>query len=352
MKHIKVFFSISFFLLFVANTSAQKKAYTGFPILKTQAEVDAFGANNYTHIKGWMRIEGENITNLDALSTLTNIESSLWIINNDNLENLDGLSNIDSIAVNKTSSQLWLDNNTKLENIEGLKGLKETSEIKITNNINLKSINGLRNVTSDLWGIIINENENLTSLLGLNNISKVNHYVFIKENKNLEGLTGLENLIEDGGTITLQENISITNLNPLTKLETAGALWITLNEKLEDFCGLNKLFEADLPNSFSMNTGGNLFNPKEDDLKNGNCSQTLSLEDNFISFYIYPNPTKDFIIVESTSTNLHSKLFDSNGKLIFNSSKNKISLRNLQSGIYFLRVFDDKKIVVKKIIKI
>lgn len=190
MKHLKVFFSISFFLLFVANVTAQKKTYTGFPILKTQAQVDAFGANNYTHIKGWMRIEGEDITNVDALSTLTNIESSFWIINNDNLENLDGLSNIDSVGVNQTSSQLWLGNNAKLENIEGLNGLTDVSEIKITDNINIKNINGFRNVTSDLWGIIITNNVSLTSLLGLNKISKVNHYVFIKENKSLENLEG------------------------------------------------------------------------------------------------------------------------------------------------------------------
>lgn len=101
-----------------------------------------------------------------------------------------------------------------------------------------------------------------------------------------------------------------------------------------------------------MNTGGNLYNPKEVDLKNNNCSQTLRVEDNFTSFSIYPNPTKDFITISTASTNFISKLFDSNGKLIFNSSSPKISLIHLQSGIYFLRIFDNEKMVVKKIIKL
>ena len=267
---------LSILLSFIStSTIGQKKTFVGYPILKTQAEVNTFGANNYTHINGWMRIEGEDITSLESLSSLRNIKYSLWITKNNNLESLKGLSNIDSIGVADTSSDLYISENNNLKNLNGLESLKEVNFIRIIENPRLKNIDSLKNISSKLDKINISKNDSLISLLGLQNISEVSDYLYLKENKNLISLNGLDKLTKIGGTLTIQENVSLINLNPLSNIEVAGSLWITLNDKLSDFCGLNKLFQSQLTSSFSMNTGGNLYNPNEDDLKNGRCSPQI-----------------------------------------------------------------------------
>jgi hypothetical protein len=62
--------------------------------LTTQAEVDAF---NCTMVGGVLRISGNDITNLDALTMLERVGEGLIIENNHNLINPNGLSSLDSI---------------------------------------------------------------------------------------------------------------------------------------------------------------------------------------------------------------------------------------------------------------
>ena len=277
MKNLQLAHFIIFFSLLSFSSLCQEKIFTGFKTLTTQADVDAFGADNYTQIEGWLRIEGDDITNLNALESLNYISSSLYIYNNPNIEDLSGLKNLDTLgrSVN-LSSRLYIHNNSKLKNLEGLESLEKVDDIQITNNENLVNIDGLKNVTSDLDQIKISKNKILNSLLGLQSITKVKSYLYIQANDNLLSLNGLEKITNIGGTLTIQENISLTNLNPLSNLEIAGSLWITLNEKLDNFCGLSKLFQSNLSSSFSMNTAMNLYNPNIDDIKNGNCSDSIN----------------------------------------------------------------------------
>jgi murein DD-endopeptidase MepM/ murein hydrolase activator NlpD len=264
------------FLLISNSNFSQKKVFSSFKTLTTQAEVDEFGSHNYTHIDSWLRIEGDDITNLDALNSITNIKSSLWIQNNPNLENIDGLSKIDSIAVGQFSAQLKITNNPKLKNLEGLQGLIETSSIEIFSNENLVNIYGLRNVSLGLRKIHITGNDNLNSLFGLHNISKVSGAILITENKNLKTLKGLENLKSINSKFWIIENIALENLNALSNLEHTDGLWVTKNEKLNNFCGLTKLVNSTLPSSFTSTIGANLYNPSIDDIKNGNCSDSIN----------------------------------------------------------------------------
>lgn len=74
---------------------------------------------------------------------------------------------------------------------------------------------------------------------------------------------------------------------------------------------------------------------------------------------IYPNPTKDCLLLKIESQvqkRLVASIFDSKGKVLIEKSINefetKFSMSNLNSGIYFLRIYNNKKeIKLFKIIK-
>jgi hypothetical protein len=69
---------------------------------------------------------------------------------------------------------------------------------------------------------------------------------------------------------------------------------------------------------------------------------------------IYPNPFKDFFIMNSI---IPSKLeiYDISGKIILKkqlvSGDNKIEIKNLQSGIYILKLNTDKGSSTFKVVK-
>ncbi|WP_271392205.1 T9SS type A sorting domain-containing protein [Aequorivita sinensis] len=82
----------------------------------------------------------------------------------------------------------------------------------------------------------------------------------------------------------------------------------------------------------------------------------LSVNQNSVlDFSIYPNPvSEDFIITRSTGEPAIGNLYDMTGKLILNFSlnnqENQVNVENLASGIYFLRISNNKDILIKKIV--
>lgn len=73
-------------------------------------------------------------------------------------------------------------------------------------------------------------------------------------------------------------------------------------------------------------------------------------------FAVYPNPTSDFLQIQSKNGKLEAaKLTDATGKLIltqkFNATYGKISMQHLPKGVYLLTVQLDGKEFTKKIIK-
>ncbi|RKE95040.1 T9SS type A sorting domain-containing protein [Ichthyenterobacterium magnum] len=79
---------------------------------------------------------------------------------------------------------------------------------------------------------------------------------------------------------------------------------------------------------------------------------TLDVNDSeLIEFSIYPNPTSDYITIQSTKTVDNVEIYDLLGKLVMSSSKKHIDVKSLSSGAYLVKVKIDDKITVKKIIK-
>lgn len=102
-------------------------------------------------------------------------------------------------------------------------------------------------------------------------------------------------------------------------------------------------------------------NGSEKTLKIGNAifqeiqfkSATLGTKDNELNrISVYPNPATDIIIIENLKTNFSLELIDNSGKLVKSisnqTSKTEINIKNLASGIYYLKVDGQS---VQKIIK-
>lgn len=80
----------------------------------------------------------------------------------------------------------------------------------------------------------------------------------------------------------------------------------------------------------------------------------LGVLTNNISFSIYPNPTIDIINLKGDfSNNLQIEILNNLGKVINNYKPETLSIdvSHLPSGLYFIRIFNEKVNVVKKLIK-
>ncbi|MEN9997997.1 MAG: hypothetical protein RI922_987 [Bacteroidota bacterium] len=67
---------------------------------------------------------------------------------------------------------------------------------------------------------------------------------------------------------------------------------------------------------------------------------------------VYPNPTVDFVKVETSATIVQLELLSINGDKLLISSTDQLSILSQPVGVYFVKVITDKGIAVKRIIKI
>ncbi|MCD4745318.1 MAG: hypothetical protein K8R58_03370, partial [Bacteroidales bacterium] len=138
----------------------------------TQAEINNFQTNypNCTEIEGNVKINGNDITNLNGLNVLTAFGGYLLIgddySGNPVLTSLTGLDNVTSIG----------------------------GHIEITYSNALTSLTGLDNVTSIGGYLWIKHNDALTSLIGLDNVTSIGGHLWITYNDALTSITGLDNV--------------------------------------------------------------------------------------------------------------------------------------------------------------
>lgn len=70
------------------------------------------------------------------------------------------------------------------------------------------------------------------------------------------------------------------------------------------------------------------------------------------SFSVYPNPTKDWIMIQSKKTPTQIEVFDQLGrKLLSKKNDRKIDIQHLAIGIYYLKIQFENHIEIEKIIK-
>jgi len=72
----------------------------------------------------------------------------------------------------------------------------------------------------------------------------------------------------------------------------------------------------------------------------------------FSDFKLYPNPVTDLLNIESVYTISKVQVFDSMGKQVIDTKDTNISFKNLQNGLYLVKILDENgNSTIKKIIK-
>lgn len=307
-----------------------EKIFEGNVLLSTQTEVMVFGAENYTHISGFLRIigtdNGEHIIDLSPLGSLRVVNADIKINNNLKLTNLNGLNYINANANLGTNSVslsimnnpvlqnlnglngfryeqdanffLHIESNNSLQNLDGLENVITLMDVRLINNALLENIQGLRNVQSignfiikdnarltgfpvfdrlisfNIHSVDIRNNMGLISLEGLN-IFEIAHKVNIEQNSLIQNLSGLSGLKKVKTILSIQENNSLTNLEGLENLKNLkDSLNIVDNHQLIDFCSLVNLITFNDPtNNTTYSISGNAYNPTEIQIVSGECSQ-------------------------------------------------------------------------------
>ena len=79
----------------------------------------------------------------------------------------------------------------------------------------------------------------------------------------------------------------------------------------------------------------------------------MNLESNDSLFFrVFPNPTSDFIYIQSELDEYDLQIFDFSGKEIMNQkNKSKIDIRRLATGTYFIKISSEAKLETSIFIK-
>ena len=201
MKKLNLLYTVFLILYFNPSISAQIE-------LSTQAEVDAWD-QSITDLTEDVIINGSDITNIDAFSMLTDIQSKLEIISNPVLTNIDGLS-----GLKKVSGSINIYNNDSLTNIDCFLSLKDVEgSILLQINDGLTNINGFSNLENVTGKIFLVSNKALSNIDGFSGLEDFSGTLAISGSDALNNLNGFSNLTNFSGTIELNDNDALTNLN-------------------------------------------------------------------------------------------------------------------------------------------
>jgi len=316
----------------VSFTTVDNKICDRSVTLSSQRQVDLFGENKYNIISGSLLLEG-NITNLSPLKDLVLIRENLEI-HGTYLDDLKGLENLRRVSSNlkiyytgiksikalknmqiiNPQSDIIIEKNEGLVNLDGLESVKLVNNISIVDNYwCIINFDGLKNVQANNIELIGNYNlnhfphfENLSHLNNLTiirsgildfsgleelqsiknliirygeitnfeglKVSKITGLLSVQECDNLIDFSGLENLVSVGSFV-VKRNPSLSSLNGLNNLnDSLSTLVIDTNHSLSDFCALTSFLNENNPYDGVWQIYWNAYNPSEEDIRNGNCS--------------------------------------------------------------------------------
>lgn len=239
------------------NNVQQIQMACGLPVtcgdvyLYSQADVDNFSANyGCSIVTGQLYISGSDITNLNALSGITQV-GSLQLYSLPSLTNYSGLNNLTTITGNLDIYSDMAATVTALSGVTSIGGSVTIQTYGMQSFIglnNVATIGGSLNIyynneLTALPGMInlhscgylnISNNNALISLSGLNNLATVNGPVYIYYNNALSSVSALSNLTQIDGNIDVYSNNSLPSLEGLGNIAVSGisGLYIRYNPLL------------------------------------------------------------------------------------------------------------------------
>lgn len=317
----KAIFLLVLVLVFGNALLAQSCLPNGF-VFTTQSQVDSFQINNpgCSVIEGNVTIGPENswdeidISNLDSLIVLTEIQGDLIVQNNDILPNLTGLDNLTEVG-----GDLRIETNSSIEDLQGLEQVTQVGGSLIIYGGNfitsLNGLNGLNTIGSDLQ---ITYGNALADISALTTLININGQIEITNNASLSTLQGLENI--DAGAIS---SLTITNNAMLGECAVASVC---------DYLGFGETNYTISGNSAGCNTASQIIN----------ACLTIGvdeLSDNEIQ--LYPNPASDILYISSNDQNklTEIRLYSQMGQEVLRErNSSSIDISSLAPGIYMIEV--------------
>ena len=301
----------------------------------TQSEIDNFKANypGCTEIEGNVEIEGSGITNLDSLHQIISIGGYLEIYDVPDLVSISGLSSLSSIETGRLAIFT-----SGLESLDGLENLETVPGLNLSENPVLSGLQGLSSLTSSAGGVYIVGNSALVNLNGLENLSYVGEGgdLYITDNESLTSLSGIDNIVFNPFYVT---NIWI-HQNPLLSECDVASICNLINDNGNPSIG---------ENAQGCNSKAEV---------GAACETSVEEHDPTGNFSVFPNPASSRLTIEVNnkySLEFCYTLFNSNGQVVLSScikeTTKEIDINQLLSGIYIIKVWDEKAVMVRKVIK-
>jgi hypothetical protein len=167
------------------------------------------------------------------------------------------------------------------------------------------------------------------------------------DNTSSKSLSYSINLFKDD-QIVIPSLSNSYGIRSLIEPGNAGLLTFFVTDSLEP--GNYSWLVQSIDNSFQSSSFCDLmFFTIEEQLTNAVSNENLNINE-----FVYPNPCKDYILVKNSGLLYSFQLININGQMIYfgTSIDEKISLKQLENGTYFLKINLKDKVLVKKIIKI
>ncbi|MBP7808991.1 MAG: T9SS type A sorting domain-containing protein [Bacteroidia bacterium] len=155
----------------------------------------------------------------------------------------------------------------------------------------------------------------------------------------LNGLNGIYFVDQDTGYVVGTGGLIMKTIN-------GGVNWNPMASGTSQI--LNSVHFASPVDGWAVGNAGTILK------YNGSAGLGINSTNAITDFNFYPNPTKDFIIINSTVNTASIKLFNALGELVYEGltdSETKIDISNFSAGIYFAEWRTGDKVVVKKFVK-
>jgi hypothetical protein len=246
------------------------------------------------------------------------------------------ISSVSSLIIVGVSSSF-------IEDITGIEDFQNIQYLDITNT----SIN-TGNLDGSLSKLDLTDNHNLQEFIMLGQDDAISNSVFEIDLSN----NPLINNIDVPGNWNLRILDLKTNSIDVSNL----IINISVNPS---FAPPNDLFCIKVTDPSSASAGTGVYNTWNISANNNPYyfSDTCTLDaEEFIkfSFTIYPNPVKDVLYIDATTSIEKVIIYDHLGKVVFQKKSNindQIDLKGLSEGIYYVKIESNNRVMTKKLIK-